>query len=533
MNWQQRSGQIYSNLLEQGQRSIRAIATATGIAKSSVHRQMQAMERRQQYPESSLWEHSNGYQWLHRLVWAVVYVFGVKRGMGNDTLSEFFHLVHLQGRIGVSPNALQRLRMQMEAQVLHYRDEQQTHLEQAGTKVEICGGADETFFEQMVLVLLDLPSGYIFVESQASARDYQTWQERVQQAVEPIAQVKYLVSDRAKALVKLALEGLGCRSIPDLFHALRELSKAIGSPLALQLSRLDKQCRQAQQTLTHLQAQGKPSQAQQAKLTKLQAQFSLLESNQATYHHLMQQLSLGVHPFALDGSGLQGATEVIASLQSPLQALVDLALKANLPKLPAAINHFSDQVNEIAAVVHTWWTWVLQSLATYTLTPEVSNWVLTCLLPVAYWQQQMDKTKTPVLKQAYRCAYAQAQIAFTRNRVTHNLSPESLQQWWSWAEWMVSKFQRTSSAVEGRNGYLSRIHHNGRGLSQHRLQVLTVIHNFALKRSDGTTAAERLFGRQFPDLFEYLVEHMGDLPQPRKARKLPRLKVPTLQSVPA
>ncbi len=46
MNWQQRSGQIYSNLLEQGKRSIRAIATATGIAKSSVHRQMQAIARR-------------------------------------------------------------------------------------------------------------------------------------------------------------------------------------------------------------------------------------------------------------------------------------------------------------------------------------------------------------------------------------------------------------------------------------------------------------------------------------------------------
>jgi len=52
-------------------------------------------------------------------------------------------------------------------------------------------------FEQMVLVLLDLPSGYIFVESQATARD-QTWQERVQQALGSIACVKYLVSDRAQ-----------------------------------------------------------------------------------------------------------------------------------------------------------------------------------------------------------------------------------------------------------------------------------------------------------------------------------------------
>jgi len=52
MNWQQRSGQIYANLMEPGLRSIRAIAAATGIAKSSVHRLVQAIERRHQYPES-------------------------------------------------------------------------------------------------------------------------------------------------------------------------------------------------------------------------------------------------------------------------------------------------------------------------------------------------------------------------------------------------------------------------------------------------------------------------------------------------
>jgi hypothetical protein len=36
---------------------------------------------------------------------------------------------------------------------------------------------------------------------------------------------------------------------------------------------------------------------------------------------------------------------------------------------------------------------------------------------------------------------------------------------------MVTKFQRTSSAVEGRNGYLTQMHHNRRGLSPSRLKV--------------------------------------------------------------
>lgn len=116
------------------------------------------------------------------------------------------------------------------------------------------------------------------------------------------------------------------------------------------------QCVQAQATLTQLQAQGKPSEAQHAKLTQLKAQLGLLESTQATYHHLLQQLSLGVHPFAIDGSGFQSATEVTASLRGHLQALTALTQQADLPKLPAAVRQFSDQVSGITAVVHAWVT---------------------------------------------------------------------------------------------------------------------------------------------------------------------------------
>ena len=117
--------------------------------------------------------------------------------------------------------------------------------------------------------------------------------------------------------------------------------------------------------------------------------------------------------------------------------------------------------------------------------------------------------------------------------LTANISSDDLEYWQPWAEWMVSRFQRASSAVEGRNGYLSQMHHSGRGIPPQRLQVLTVIHNFGLKRSDGTTAAQRLFGRKFPDLFEWLAKQMGDLPLPRKARSPSKKKLLSLQPVPA
>lgn len=533
MNLAQRSQQIFASIQDQGKRSIREIAAAIGIAKSSVHRHSLALLRRNQYPESPLWEVESGHNWLRLLVWAVVYVFGIKHGIGNQALSEFFHLVRLERHIGVSPTAIDRLRVRMEQQILSYQAEQQQQLQQAQTVVEICAGADETFFEQVVLVLLDLPSGYIFVESQANDRCYETWLSKVQQSFGQAVEVKYLVSDRATALVKLALVGLGCRSIPDLFHALRDLGKQIGSSLGRQLGQLDKQLSQANAFVAQLPSSGKQSQAQQRKIAQLRTQYDNIQSAQAAYRTTMQQLSMCVHPFAIDGTGFQSATQVIACLEQHLQTFATLFHDSQLPSLQTSLDKFTAQIPAIASVVNTWWTWVFHSLSPEQLCPTTNNWLLTRLLPVVYWQQQVDKTKSPALKQAYQSAYTQAQRLYCHDPFTSTLSTESLQHWWDWGEWMVSKFQRTSSPVEGRNGYLSRLHHGARGLSAHRLQVLTVIHNFDLKRTDGSTAAERLFKKQFPDLFAYIVEHMGDLPRPRKARKSTRSRMPVPQTVPA
>ncbi|NWH05104.1 hypothetical protein HXW94_08925 [Desulfobacter latus] len=100
--------------------------------------------------------------------------------------------------------------------------------------------------------------------------------------------------------------------------------------------------------------------------------------------------------------------------------------------------------------------------------------------------------------------------------MTAHVPSEEIKQWQSWAHWIATKFQRTSSAVEGRNGALSRMNHNQRSIPLTRLKVLTVIHNFGIKRQDGTTAAQRLFGQKFPDLFEWIVERVGELPCPRE-----------------
>ncbi|ELS00218.1 DUF6399 domain-containing protein [Gloeocapsa sp. PCC 73106] len=164
---------------------------------------------------------------------------------------------------------------------------------------------------------------------------------------------------------------------------------------------------------------------------------------------------------------------------------------------------------------------------------ERIDWVKHQLLATAYWYQQSQRADNSQLREKYEKAYHNARQTWLVHPLTLNLTPESQNDWWNWALWMVSKFQRCSSPIEGRNGYLSQIHHNRRGLSSQRLKVATVIHNYVIRRSDGTTAAERLFCLKFPDLFEFLVHHLGELPQPRRARKSSIAQTFTLSTVPS
>ncbi len=75
-----------------------------------------------------------------------------------------------------------------------------------------------------------------------------------------------------------------------------------------------------------------------------------------------------------------------------------------------------------------------------------------------------------------------------------------------------------ASNVEGRNAQLSPRHHGVRRLGKNRLKALTVVHNFHVKRPDGTTPAQRFFQAEHGNPFEWLVDNMNYPARPRNAR---------------
>ena len=88
----------------------------------------------------------------------------------------------------------------------------------------------------------------------------------------------------------------------------------------------------------------------------------------------------------------------------------------------------------------------------------------------------------------------------------------------------VKTFQRASLAVEGRNGLLSQMHHNYRGLPKRRYQVRSALHNFDCRTSEGSTPASRFFRPEFPDLYETVLSQIEELPRARKRQSGYRAK---------
>ena len=92
---------------------------------------------------------------------------------------------------------------------------------------EIIGGVDETFLERLMLVLQDVPTGYLVLEDVADDRTFATWKALVEARLKALGTAGLsLVSDRAKALIQLAEQGLECLSMPDVFPCMHDLVKS-------------------------------------------------------------------------------------------------------------------------------------------------------------------------------------------------------------------------------------------------------------------------------------------------------------------
>ena len=183
--------------------------------------------------------------------------------------------------------------------------------------------------------------------------------------------------------IKLAVSGLGCVSVADLFHALRALGRPIGSTLGRQFAQLKKQHEKLQSQLSKANDLTK-RQALQAQIETNVVAQQRLEQDQQTYHETLEEISQIIHPFAFDTHHWQLGKVLAAHLVKPLNSLSVLAESYGGDRAQKAIDAFESQISYFAEGIEAWRQWVKAALQAETPNEDIQNWVLMALLPWVY-----------------------------------------------------------------------------------------------------------------------------------------------------
>jgi len=168
----------------------------------------------------------------------------------------------------------------------------------------------------------------------------------------------------------------------------------------------------------------------------------------------------------------------------------------------------------LVATIAFFWMMVHQFLETLSLSQEIERIMRDTLIPAHYLMIVSKKVKTAEQRQRI---YQQAEqlLSALKNNTTWEHTEKSEQNRLSRAAKKCAQlFQRSSSCLEGRNGYLSLRHHGLHHLSTRKLGALTAIHNYFITQRDKTTAAERFFEQKPRSLFEYLMKKLPTVPRP-------------------
>lgn len=532
-----------SVLLEAGL-SHRQLAEQVGIARSTLQ-DWTARQPPSDCPAAlvDFLQTPQGVQWLHRQMLAAHVAITLVGGAGIRVVCTFLELSGLAQFVASSYGVQQAFNATLESAVGDYAREQRVKLaaDMAPRQVTIC--EDETFHPEVCLVAIEPVSNFIVLEQYAADRTAATWTQSLEEALQGVAvQVVQGTSDEAKGLLRHVQKDLGGHHSPDLFHVQHEVSKATSLSLARQTrqgeealeqaqAHLDTQ-RQARSTYEAQPTRGRPPQFQAriahalAECRQAERERDQAKRQQADARDLVRELGAIHHPYDLLTGQAQPPERVAERFADYWARLHQLAEQADLPaRARERIAKAQRVTTQLIATIAFFFASVQASIEALNLAPEIEIALSQHLIPAIY----MDRVagRSPDAAQRARLQALSGDLLAPLHDPTHplnQLAPDDRAHLEKIATDCADLFQRSSSCVEGRNGQLALHHHGRHPLSARKLTALTTIHNYFVRRPDGTTAAQRFFGRQPEPLFEQLLNRLP--PPPLPARKRPRAQKP-------
>jgi uncharacterized protein DUF6399 len=477
-----------------------------------------------------------GLAFLHRLVIALHLVCVEVGACGMRLVCLFLHLTGLNRCVAASSGAQQQVNLQVEQAMVTYDHDETARLASGMPQKDLTVTQDETFTGGLCLITMAPESNCILLEQLAQARDPITWDDLMAPALAALkCRVIQSTSDEAPGLLAYVEHYLEAHHSPDLFHVQPELVKAVSGPMATKERAALKAVTEATAQLERLQSDPQSAGDESEKHrpgrppkepVRLEHAEQVLAAARRDHERLAEQreqvkasirgsghddhcvdLERGVrrngHLIAYDIQGHIEQIRTVAQQEALSQSCVERIDKAErvVPKMQATIEFVSRYVG--------------QQVAQLDLTPPASFAMHAKLIP-SYYLDRVAGTRTvsdgdPLRELAERLRAPLVEPG----GVLSALSPEAQHHLHDEAKRLAAVFQRSSSNVEGRNGYLSLRSHQLRGLDLPRKRACcTAMHNFLLTRPDGTTAAERFFGQKPRSMFAAILDSVELAPAP-------------------
>ena len=521
--------------------SCRQLAGRLDLPARTLHhwvQQERALRKRSSWPPTAtgFLESPAGLDFLHRLLTAAHLVFVQGSDCGLRNLGWFLRLSGLDEFIAPSYGAQRAVAEEMEALLVDFGEEEAQRLAAGMEPRAITLCEDETFHPQICLVAMEPVSNFILVEQYQPKRDAKTWQEcaSAKLAGLPVT-VCQVTSDAAKALIAQAETCLGAHHSPDLFHVQYDTVRATSGALASQThaARRELEKWEAKTAEFRGQCQAAPeanrpgslvdtlAQRAQEREAEARRRAEACQARQARAQAARRGLGRDDHPFDLQTGQPLSAEEVGRRLQGHFDTLDQVAAEAGLSaQARERLAKARRVLDPMQATIAFFWSMIAAWLAAWGYDAAVAQWFRQDLIPAWYLHRVAAKARPATERQRLRTLAAEVLArARSPDGPWGTFSQERQAELERRARQCADLFQRSSSCVEGRNGQLSLRHHALHHLSPRKLAALTVLHNYAVQRADGSTAASRFYGAPPRDLFTWLLPRLSLPPRPRAARR--------------
>ncbi len=460
------------------------------VPRSTLQAWRAYQERLDECPAVVTFFHSvPGLAFLHRLVLALHLVCTEVGACGIRLVCLLLKMTGLNRFVGASYGTQQQVNRRVEEAIVAYRHEESARLAHEMPPKEITMTQDETFTGGLCAVGIEPVSNSMVLEQAAQARDHDTWQALMEQALSGLnGTVIQSTSDEAPGLLAYVAHHLGAHHSPDLFHVQHALSKAVSAPMAAKQRAAAKAATTAEETLKQVQepldnADGEPEKRGPGRPPKATASLEQVAQDVEAARHEHQRLAgqretvtqsiraIGhaSHCVDLERGVRRNGALMAGDIQRHIDTIRTIAQQEHLSETcMERIEKAERVVPKMQATIAFVSGYVRQQVRQLDLAPPASYAMHAHLIP-SFYLERVASTRTVTAGEPLRALAERLRTPlFAPDGALGALSPMAQNQLKHKAKTLAEVFQRSSANVAGRNGSLSLRNHQLRGLDHPR-----------------------------------------------------------------